>query len=86
MCRETVDTQFPGSIRRLNPATGAVIWARGLGGGVLGSPTLDGSGVMAAGTYNPGGANPVYGQPVFADGYLLVPTVGAGTGLIVFRP
>jgi len=100
-------TQFPGSIRRLDPATGAVIWATGLGGGVLGSPTLDGSGVIAAGTYTPGGpnsvylidsntgallrtigvgANPVYGQPVFADGYLLVPTVGGGTGLIVFRP
>jgi len=32
------------------------------------------------------GGNPVYGQPGFADGYLLVPTVGAVTGLIVFRP
>ena len=63
--------------------------------------------MIAAGTYNPGGANsvylinsntgallrtigvggnPVYGQPGFADGYLLVPTVGAVTGLIVFRP
>ncbi|MGZ4659551.1 MAG: outer membrane protein assembly factor BamB family protein [Blastococcus sp.] len=100
-------TKFPGSIRQLNPATGAVIWERGLGSGVLGSPTLDGSGVIAAGTYNLSGpnsvylinsttgalirtigvgANPVYGQPVFADGYLLVPTVGAATGLIVFRP
>jgi polyvinyl alcohol dehydrogenase (cytochrome) len=98
--------QYAGSIRRLNPATGAVIWATGLPSGVLGSPTLDGSGVIAAGSYKPGspnsvylidsvtgrlltslavGSNPVYGQPVFADGYLLVPTLGT-TGLQVYRP
>jgi outer membrane protein assembly factor BamB len=96
--------QFPGSVRRLDPATGAVIWARGLNGAILGSPTLDGAGVMALGTYNLGAANFVYlvnsangqllrtiavgkshlvfGQPVFADNYLLIPA-GSG-GLIVY--
>jgi polyvinyl alcohol dehydrogenase (cytochrome) len=100
-------TQYAGSMRALNPATGAVLWATGLGIGVLGSPTLNGSGVLAAGSYKLGapnvvyllnsatgklltsiavGNNPVYGQPVFADGYLLVPTVSATTGLLVYRP
>jgi outer membrane protein assembly factor BamB len=97
-------TRFRGSVRRLNPATGAVMWARGLAKPILGTPTLNGSGVMAAGSYDtagadvvylinsatgrvlrtiPVGADEVWGQPVFADGYLLVPTTGA-TGLLVY--
>jgi outer membrane protein assembly factor BamB len=42
---------FAGSVRRLNPATGKVLWATGLPNGVLGAPTLDGAGVLAVGTY-----------------------------------
>jgi outer membrane protein assembly factor BamB len=42
---------FPGSVRRLDPATGKVLWATGLPSGVLGAPTLDGAGVLAVGTY-----------------------------------
>jgi hypothetical protein len=46
-------TAYPGSIRKLNPATGAQVWSRGLPAGpVLGSPTLDGAGVLAVSTYN----------------------------------
>lgn len=99
-------TSYSGSVRQLNPATGAVIWARGLNGIILGSPTLDGSGVLAAGTYDqdntnsvyllnssngnllatiPTGSGQVFGQPVFADGYLLIP-VDKGVGLLVYRP
>ena len=50
----TINAQvFPGSVRAFNPADGSVIWERGLTGGpVMGSPTLNGSGVLAAGTYN----------------------------------
>jgi outer membrane protein assembly factor BamB len=44
-----------GSIRQLDPATGRVLWQTGLPNGVLGSPSLDGAGVLAVGTY---GANP----------------------------
>jgi outer membrane protein assembly factor BamB len=96
---------FAGSVRRLNPSTGRVVWARGLTKGILGTPTLNGSGVLAAGSYVTGGAdvvylinaangkllrtisvgpNAVWGQPVFADNYLLVPTAGP-TGLFVYR-
>lgn len=42
---------FAGSVRRLDPANGKVLWATGLPNGVLGAPTLDGAGVLAVGTY-----------------------------------
>lgn len=50
----TINAQvFKGSIRAFNPADGSVIWETGLTGGpVMGSPTLNGAGVLAAGTYN----------------------------------
>ena len=47
-------THFSGSIRCLDPATGAVIWARGLSAPVLGTPSLDGKGVLAVGTWPTG--------------------------------
>lgn len=50
----TIQSQiFAGSVRCFAPGTGSVIWERGLTGGpVMGSPTLDGAGVLAAATYN----------------------------------
>ena len=46
-------TVFAGSVRAFNPADGSIIWETGLTGGpIMGSPTLNGSGVLAAGTYN----------------------------------
>jgi outer membrane protein assembly factor BamB len=53
-------TQFAGSMRELNPATGAAIWQTGLPGIILGSPSLDASGVIAASTYGPGTTNGTY--------------------------
>jgi outer membrane protein assembly factor BamB len=44
-----------GSVRALNPATGAVIWTRRLSSAVIGTPTLDGAGVLAVATW---GATP----------------------------
>jgi len=54
----TIQSQtFAGSMRSLDPATGDVIWETGLTAGpVMGTPTLNGAGVLAAGTY--GLANP----------------------------
>jgi outer membrane protein assembly factor BamB len=50
----TINSQvFAGSVRAFNPANGSIIWETGLTGGpVEGSPTLNGAGVLAAGTYN----------------------------------
>ncbi len=42
---------YPGSIRRLDPGTGKIAWRTGLPNGVVGTPTLDGAGVIAVGTF-----------------------------------
>jgi outer membrane protein assembly factor BamB len=43
----------PGSIYELNPTTGAVVWEKPLSTGpVIGTPCLDGAGVLAVPTYN----------------------------------
>jgi polyvinyl alcohol dehydrogenase (cytochrome) len=94
-------TSYPGSIRELNPATGAPIWETGLAAGVLGTPSESGGGVLAVSTWDDTHPNAVYlinpstgvklrtlnqsptatkefAQPVFADGYLLIPTLNGG--------
>lgn len=50
----TINAQvFRGSVRAFDPANGDIIWETGLTGGpIMGSPTLNGAGVLAAGTYN----------------------------------
>jgi outer membrane protein assembly factor BamB len=92
------DVPFGGSIRELDPSTGAVIWNTGLADSVLGSPTENGAGVIAAATFNEGpGETAAYlidasngsilntistsdvstsAQPVFADEFLFVATIG----------
>jgi polyvinyl alcohol dehydrogenase (cytochrome) len=86
---------YPGSIRMINPATGGYLWQRGLAGPPIGSPTLDGAGVLAVTAYSKNGllvllnaatgavirtvsTGPDFGQPVFADNLLLVPTQNHG--------
>jgi outer membrane protein assembly factor BamB len=44
-------TRYAGSIRQASPATGAYLWQTGLPCAVQGTPSLDSSGVLAAGTY-----------------------------------
>ncbi|HEX5189686.1 MAG TPA: PQQ-binding-like beta-propeller repeat protein [Streptosporangiaceae bacterium] len=54
-------TAFRGSVARLDPATGVITWQTGLPNGVLTSPSIDGAGVIAAGTYdNSGVPNETY--------------------------
>jgi polyvinyl alcohol dehydrogenase (cytochrome) len=48
--------KFPGSVVELNPATGKVVWRRGLPAAVIASPSLDGAGVLAVGTFSLGHA------------------------------
>jgi outer membrane protein assembly factor BamB len=48
----TIDgTTYQGGMFALNPDTGAVVWATGLPGEIIGSPTEDGGGVVAAPVY-----------------------------------
>ena len=88
-------TAFAGSVRMVNPATGAYLWQRGLSGAPIGTPTLDGAGVLAVTEYVKAGqlviinaatgavlrtiaTGPDFGQPVFADNKMLVPTQNNG--------
>ncbi len=47
---------FRGSIRELDPDTGTPIWETGLPAIVLGSPTMNGNGILAVSTYDTSGA------------------------------
>lgn len=92
---------YAGSIRAVNPATGAIAWQRGLTGAPIGSPTLNGSGVLAVPEYSTGAVLDLinakngtvlrtfktgreFGQPVFADNLVLMPT--QGNGLWAYKP
>jgi polyvinyl alcohol dehydrogenase (cytochrome) len=68
--KTTIDgTTYQGAVSALNPATGAVVWATGLPGEIVGSPTQDGKGVVAAGVW--GSTTDNYGV------YLLSAATGA---------
>jgi outer membrane protein assembly factor BamB len=45
-------TQFEGAVQERNADTGKLVWATGLPNGVTGSPSLDGAGVLAVGTFD----------------------------------
>ena len=63
-------TSYGGSVRQVNPATGAYLWQTGLPCAVMGTPSLDSAGVLAAGTYLcPAGNTP--------GAYLINATTGA---------
>ena len=63
---------YKGSVQQVDPATGAPVWQTGLPGAVLGTPTLDGSGVLAVATcdYSAAAPNAVYLLDA-ADGQIL---------------
>jgi polyvinyl alcohol dehydrogenase (cytochrome) len=65
-------TMYGGSVRQVNPATGAYVWQRGLPCAVMGTPSLDAAGVLAVGTY--GGCAPAGSTP---GAYLLDAATGA---------
>lgn len=77
--RTTVDgTTVLGSIREVDPATGAVLWATGLSGSVDGSPTLDGKQVLSVATYQFGAHATNADYLIDADTGAVLATLGAG--------
>jgi polyvinyl alcohol dehydrogenase (cytochrome) len=69
----TIDgTSYPGSVQERSAANGRLIWATGLPNGVNGSPSMDGGGVLAVGTYD-------YNPPANNNTYL----IDAATGKIL---
>ena len=98
---------YGGSVREVAPASGSYLWQTGLACAVMGTPSLNGAGVLAAATYTcpkgalpgaylinattgailktlPVGSSRIFGQPVFAQGYLFVATTD--DGLYAFAP
>jgi polyvinyl alcohol dehydrogenase (cytochrome) len=63
---------FGGSVGQVNPATGAFVWHTGLPCAVMGTPSLDSAGVLAAATYR-------CVKPATPAAYL----IDAGTGAIL---
>jgi outer membrane protein assembly factor BamB len=65
---------YPGSVQALDPATGTPLWQTGLSGTIVGTPTEDGGGVVAA---------PAYSSTTKPIGvYLLDASTGAQVGFI----
>jgi outer membrane protein assembly factor BamB len=62
---------YNGSVQALNPTTGKPVWQTGLGGWIVGSPSEDGAGVVAA---------PVFSSPAGITGVYLL---SASTGKIL---
>jgi len=69
---------YQGSVQSLDPATGTPIWQTGLPGQVVGSPTEDGAGVVAAAIFQSSTGN--YGV------YLLSAASGAILGYVNTNP
>jgi hypothetical protein len=44
-------TAYDGSVRAVDPATGAILWQTGVTGSIIGTPGMDGAGVIAAQSY-----------------------------------
>jgi len=53
-------TTYAGSVQERSPVNGVVAWETGLPGKVLGTPTLDGRGLLAVGTFAAAPAGGVY--------------------------
>jgi outer membrane protein assembly factor BamB len=84
-------TTYGGSVRQVNPATGGFIWQRGLPCAVMGSPSLDSAGVLAAGTYNcaklgPASSGPPGAYLINAATGAILKTLPVGSGKVFGQP
>jgi fibronectin type 3 domain-containing protein len=77
---------YAGSVRSLNPATGAPIWQTGIPGGIVGSPSENGAGLIAAPVF--AGSSGIWGVYLLraSDGVIVgfIPTPSAQWGQPVF--
>jgi outer membrane protein assembly factor BamB len=78
-------TSYGGSIRQVNPATGAFLWQTGLPCPVEGTPSLDSAGVLAAGTFSYGSCGTGAYLINAATGAILT-TLPVGTTRIFAQP
>jgi polyvinyl alcohol dehydrogenase (cytochrome) len=77
---------YRGSIRRIDPATGKFLWQTGLADSALGSPTLNGGGVLGVGTFDPLAttSNPNRVYLVNKDTGAVIRTLGTTTSTMYF--
>ncbi|MGD0683753.1 MAG: PQQ-binding-like beta-propeller repeat protein [Streptosporangiaceae bacterium] len=79
-------TRYGGSVRRVNPANGAYIWQTGLPCAIMGTPTLDSAGVLAAGTYSCAGATTPGAYLINASTGAILKTLPVGSGRVFGQP
>ena len=77
--------KYDGSVREVDPATGAIIWQTGVPGKIIGTPGMDGAGVIAASTYGArGGQNGLW--LINAASGKILHTVSYGTSSTFAQP
>jgi polyvinyl alcohol dehydrogenase (cytochrome) len=76
---------FDGSLRKVNPATGNYIWQTGLTGKIIGTPGMDGAGVIAASSYGSRGGQNGLWLINAANGQIL-DTISYGTSSTFAQP
>ena len=77
--------KFEGSVRKVNPATGGIIWQTGLTGKIIGTPGMDGAGVIAASSYGSRGGQNALWLINAANGQILN-TLSYGTSSTFAQP
>ncbi len=76
---------YDGSLRKVNPATGNYIWQTGLTGKIIGTPGMDGAGVIAASSYGSRGGQNGLWLINAANGQIL-DTISYGTSSTFAQP
>ena len=79
-------TSYGGSIRQVSPATGSYIWQTGLPCAVMGTPSLDGAGVLAVATYRCVTPNAPGAYLINASTGAILATLPTGSGRIFGQP
>jgi outer membrane protein assembly factor BamB len=79
-------TSYGGSVRQVNPSTGAFLWQAGLPCAVMGTPTLDSAGVLAAGTYTCPTGKAAGAYLINASNGALLITLPTGTSKVFGQP
>lgn len=79
-------TSYGGSLRQVDPSTGAFIWQTGLPCAVMGTPSMDSSGVLAVGTYSCASGQTPGAYLVDASTGARLETLPTGTSKVFAQP
>jgi hypothetical protein len=79
-------TNYAGSVRQADPATGAYLWQTGLPCAVEGTPSLDSAGILAAGTYGFANCRPPGAYLINAATGAILTTLPVGSARVFAQP